>query len=174
MPLPLSWRLAACFFLTKFQVFEPIGSGNSALSEFSHVPPSGGPLDKVWRGQVSHYPKWVEPSLISHWLRRVCIGFCRTHWERHVPLPCYGGSHPLRTWKRCCGIHWENQQGGMWICNSKCFHGFKNCLPPIKEPLQVWNIGSSGILALERGLRDVHNAFTLWMGRLRNRSSEPC
>ena len=80
-----------------------------------------------------------QPSLPSHWMRRTHFELCRTHWECHVPLPCHGGSHPLRTRKRCCWIHRENQQGGVWICHSKCFHGPKNwemSPPAAKEPLE--------------------------------------
>lgn len=93
--------------------------------ELSRVLSGWGPVDRVRRGGVSPPEVGREPSLLSLWMRRVCLGLYRTHWERNVPLPCHGGSHPLRTWKRCRGIHRKNQQGGVWICNSKCFHGPK-------------------------------------------------
>ena len=66
--------------------------------------------------------------------------------------------HPLRTRKRCCGIHRENQQGGVWICHSKCFHGPKNwemSPPATKEPLELLYINTG------RTLKGVSSVFIL-------------
>lgn len=49
-----------------------------------------------------------------------CGVSCRADWERDVPVPCHERPHAAGAGQGCRGVHWENQQGGLWLCNCEC------------------------------------------------------